>query len=443
MKTFTKLAAVALSVLATGIADAQTTIRIVGSNGDRSATQQALSNLLGRGGDWKFQGDKGAANSTGGTVTNIAAATNSNYGAWNGTYSGTNVIVKVSFLGAAGAVGALAVPQQARFVHTSGTGPGAVTSPYAGTAVNGVDYDLGNADFGFSTNFQDTTPFSASYGYQQLTAERVGASPIVFVASPGFPGDNISTQLAQNLYLAGSLKASLFTGNSAHANSIVFALGRNTDAGQRFATYGEIGLGTAATVKVWQPTVSGQLTDANNIKYSGTATSQKLWPIETISGVSSGSRGNGGYDTGGNLAPYLTVVTGSNVYTGKDTGSGNPNVQPYPNATAGYYIGYVTIADYNTRIAAFGLNPAPVLLKYNGVDYSAENVRQGKYTLWVYNNILKPEAGLTGIVDTFHDDLRDQILNVDATANGGLRINDPANPFKVERFVDGGLVTPL
>lgn len=446
MKTLKTLAIAAVAAATTHLATAATNIYIVGSNGDRSATQQALSNIFGSGtgafGNWTFQGDKGSASKSGATVTGLANVTNSNYGAFNGYYSGTNVVVRVSFIGAAGAVGSLAVPQQVRYVVSTGTGSGAVKSPYDATAVLNTDYTNNFSDFGFSTNFQETTPFSGG-SYDTLTAETVGVSPMVFVASPGFPATNITSALAQFLYTAGALPVSLFSGTSTDQNKIVFAIGRNTDAGQRYETYGEVGLGTASTVKVWQPTITGQLTDANNIKYGGTATSQKLWPIETISGINSGARGNGGYDTGGNLAPILTVANvASNVYTGKDTGAANPNFVPYPSATAGYYIGYLTVGDYNTRINQAGFSTS-VQLQFNGVSYSDEAVRQGKYTFWVYNRILKPSAGLTGIVNAFHDTLRDQILNVDATANGGLRVNDPAHPFAVERYTDGGLVSPL
>ncbi len=433
-----KTLAIAAVTLATASYASAVDIYIVGSNGDRSATQKGILNKLGATGSWFFRGDKGSTDSATPSTNNNAL--NSNFGVWTGTFNSQSVKIKVSFIGAAGAVFALAGNNQVRFVANNGTGSGTLTSPYATGAVLNTDYILANANFGFSTNFQETTPYNGG-SFDTLVTETVGVSPIVFVASPGFPGDNLSTQLAQNLYSSGSLPASLFTGNSADVNKIVYAIGRNTDAGQRYAAYSEIGLGTAAAVSVWQPTLSGQITDpTTSIKYGGTVTSHKLWPIETVSGVDSVSRGNGGYDSGGNLAPQLTVTGFSaNPIKGRDTGSPTPNFEPYPSATAAYYIGYITAGDYNTRIVPF--SPTSVLLKYNGVTYSAAAVRNGQYTSWVYNRILARSDGVgleDGTTSLFHDAIRDEILNTTATENGGILLST----LNVERLADGGLVTP-
>ena len=439
MKLIKTITVVALSLATAAISQALD-IYIVGSNGDRSATQKGIETKLAAGGDWYFRGDKGVATRVSGVVTTESNALNSNYGVWTGTYNSTSVKIKVSFIGAAGAVYALAGNNQVRFVSNNGTGSGTLKSPYASDAALNTDYILANANFGFSTNFQETTPYNGG-SYDTLVAETVGVSPLVFIASPGFPGTTITTQQAQNLYTAGSLPVSLFTGNyTADANKIVYAIGRNTDAGQRYAAYSEIGLGTSAAVQVWQPTFSGQLTDnATSIKYGGTVSSHQLWPIETVSGVNSGTRGNSGYDTGGNLAPALTVTGfSSNATHGRDTGSPTPTYEPYPSATNAYYIGYLTTGDYNTRIAPFS---SAVLLKYNGVTYSDDAVRNGQYTAWVYNRILKrsDDVGVTdATISAFHDDLRDVITSTTATQNGGILVST----LNVERFADGGLVTP-
>lgn len=434
----------AFLLAAATLASATDFIYIVGSNGDRSATQAGILNVLQASGNWSFRGDKGSAQHVGSTDTTVANATNSNYGAWKGTFGNNPVVIRVSFIGAAGAVGALATPQTARFVVSDGTyAAGTITDPYSTGAVLNTDYTNHLADFGFSTNYQKTTPFSGG-SYDVLSFTRVGVSPIVFVASPGFPGTGLTSQAAQALYSIGSIPVSLITGSSADQTKYVYALGRNTDAGQRFAVYGEIGAGTGATVQVWQPaTPTGQLTDATtSFKYGGTIASHALWPIETVSGVNSGSRGNGGFKTGGDLSPFLTVpaFTG-NPAKGRDTGSATPNYEPHGGATAGYYIGYITVGDYNTRVAPFA---SAVLLSWNGVPYTAGAVRQGRYTAWVYNNLLRPSTGIASApADSFATSLEAEILNTTATANGGLRINDPANPFDVERILDGGPVTPL
>ncbi|RYI05160.1 MAG: hypothetical protein EON48_15155, partial [Acetobacteraceae bacterium] len=85
-----------------GRGQAQTVIRIVASNGDRTATQTAISKLLAAG--WTFNGINGFTSSGGA----LATATGANFGAWNGTYAGTPVVIKVSFSGALAGIAAVA-----------------------------------------------------------------------------------------------------------------------------------------------------------------------------------------------------------------------------------------------------------------------------------------------------------------------------------------------
>ena len=420
---------------------AQTVIRIVASNGDRTATQTAISKLLASG--WTFQGVNGNTSSSG----SLSVATGANFGSWNGTYASNPVVIKVSYAGALAGIAAVAGNTDQRFVVSNGTGTGAVPNPLTGTTL-GVDYEVGKADFGFSTNFQATSPFNGVFEgvtYNTLVEEVVGVSPLGFYASPGFPAgsSNITTQLAQLLYTTGSVTLAQFTGDfSADANKIVYAIGRNTDAGQRFGAYTEIGLGTTTVVKVWQPTITGQTT-TSGITYGGTVNSHIPWPAETVSGIYSPT-GSGGYNGGATLAPALTTTLGVNAYKGQyydeDTGTYQ---YLYPNATAGYYIGYLTPGDGNPRVlGTTGIVPVGnrgVVLSFNGVALTDDNVRNGKYTAWLYNRILKPQSGLAGLKLTFANALRDQIKNVDAPAGGGLF--DDAS-FKVKRYTDGGLVVP-
>ena len=441
MKILKTLAIGALALATAGVASAQTVIRIVASNGDRTATQTAISHLLDAG--WTFRGINGNTSSNG----TLSIATGANFGAWSGTYAGNPVVIKVSYAGALAGVAAVASNPKIdqRFVVTDGTGTGAVPSPLTGTTL-GVDYELGKADFGFSTNFQSTSPFNGVFQgvqYDAVTEETVGISPLGFYASPGFPGDNITTQLAQQLYTGGSLTADLFTGNSTNdASKTVWATGRNVDAGQRFGAYTEIGLGTQGQVTVWYPTITGQTT-TSGITYGGTVTSHVLWPVNQQPGTFAQPEGSGGYSSGANAAVPLTATLGSDAYKGKYVDPEQPSGfgYLYPDATAGYYIGYVTPGDGNPRIlGTTGVVPVPnrgTLLKYNGVDLTDANVKSGRYTAWLYNRILKPTSGLTGLKLTFADALRDQIRNIDAPAGGGL-IDDAT--VKVKRYTDGGLV---
>lgn len=445
MKLKHVLAAGALVVLSSGAAYSQTVIRIVASNGDRTATQTAISNILNPG--WTFRGVNGNA-----TSATLSTATGANFGAWNGTYGSspaTPVVIKVSFSGALAGISAIAGNTDQRFVVTDGTGSGAVPNPLTGTTL-GTDYEIGKADFGFSTNFQATSPFNGLYEgvtYSPIVQENVGVSPLGFYASPGFPaaGANITTQLAQLLYTNGSVPLALFTGDfTSDLNKIVYAIGRNTDAGQRFGAYAEVGLGTSTAVRVWSPTYStAQTTGAGGIIYGGVVGSHALWPAETVSGIFS-PLGSGGFSSGAILAQHLTATLGSDAYKGKYFDEDTETDQfLFPNATAGYYVGYVTPGDAANRIlGGNGVVPLAdrgIALSYNGVALTNANVQNGKYTAWLYNRIIKPQSGLTGTKLTFANALRDRIKNFDAPSGGGLF--DDAT-FKVRRTTDGGLVVP-
>lgn len=453
MKTLKTLALSALVLAGASLASAQTVIRIVASNGDRTATQTAISNLLDSG--WTFRGINGSA-----TSANLSVATGANFGAWNGSYASSPVIIKVSYSGALAGIAAVAGNLDQRFVATDGTGSGSVPNPL--TSSNPADYEIAKADFGFSTNFQSTSPFNGTFQgvtYSTVIEEVVGVSPLGFYASPGFPGSpvnphgtgyefgtykpNITTQLAQLLYTTGSLSLAQFTGDyTNHTNQRVFAIGRNTDAGQRFGAYAEIGLGTTTNVTVWFPTVSGATT-SSGITYGGNVTSHQLWPVNQQPGTFAVPLGSGGYNSGANLAAALTVALTEPAYKGNFLDENNQPQQLFPNATAGYYIGYVTPGDANNRVLGNnGVVPAAsrgVALRYNGVELTDANVRNGTYTAWLYNRILKPQTGLTGAKLTFANALRDQVRDVDAPSGGGLFNNAS---FLVKRFTDGGLVVP-
>lgn len=484
-----KQAVIGAAVLATtGSAYSQTVIRFSASNGDRTATQTSIGKLLT---NWSYRGfnNVNVTSQAGGTAFTVpTSVTGSNFGIWRGTWNGQTVIIKTNYAGALAGIAAVAGNIDQRFIIGDGV-PGApgsgdpdnnsvLISPIATNAVEGTDFETGKVDFGFSTNFQSTSPFNGSFGgnfYQQIVEEVVGVSPLGFYASPGFPADNITTQQAQLLYSNGSLRVALFTGDwDAHREHIVYAIGRNTDAGQRYGAYAEIGLGTSSSVTVWDPravTVNGVTggiegdTVTNNIRSGGIVKNHKLWPAETISGQYS-SPGSGGFDGGATLAPVLTTKLGPGAYKGEYT-EGGDTYELYPDAAAGYYIGYLTPGDGNPRVLDLVKNPnfgqagqpeyidagniAPEnqgkALKYNGVENTSENVRNGRYTAWLYNRFLYPTSWKNTNPATtqmqFGYALRDRV-RIDAPAGGGLIFepNSTGATFKVERYTDGGLVVP-
>ncbi|MEI6490923.1 MAG: hypothetical protein WCO94_00120 [Verrucomicrobiota bacterium] len=468
MKILQTLVIAAVGLITANFASATTTIYIVGSNGDRGATLTGIANILT--GDWYFRGNQGNASKVSGVSTNWTStgAQGSNYGVFNGTYGGVNVVVKTSFIGAAGAVAAVAAHDQVnnpnatpRFTVSNGTDSVTVVDLYDPTvnAQQGTDYELHTANFGLSTNFQATTPYNGTFNgqvYDALTQETVGISPLIFIASAGFPaGKNLTTQLAQLLWSTGALPLSYFTGDwvNGDQNKIVYALGRNTDAGQRYGTYAEFGLGAQAVVNVFKPVITpSSQTTTNNIVSGGTVATHDRWPAENVGGVAS-PLGSGGFQTGANLAPFLTATllpaAYKTTYLDPDLGQ---NVDTYPNATAGYYIGYLTPSDALSRVLDINSSGVVqnnisagnrgVVLSWNGVSYdfaAGNNLKNGQYTAWLYNRLLKriPD-GLDATTSAFYTSLKSQISTSTATSGGGLKDD---TSVKVKKTVDGGLVT--
>lgn len=452
MKSLKTLAigALAFAALPAAAQITPTTIRIVASNGDRQATQAAISNVLT---NWTFRGTSGAAVAGG----PVAGATASNFGAWNGTFAGSPVIVKVSFSGALAGIAAVAGNLDQRFVISDGT-DAAGSPPNLPNPLTTDQYQVNKADFGFSTNFQSTSPFNNTFEgvtYSPLQEDLVGISPLGFYASPGFPGSpsnlrngyvpNITTALARQLYQTGAVSLAQFTGDWVNdRNKIVYAINRNTDAGQRFGALLEIGFDTTSNVNAWYPTVTGAQTGANSITYGGSVVSHELWPIGQQAGTFAVPLGSGGYNSGANLAAALTTILSPDAYKGKYTAEGGGTEYLYPNAEAGYYIGYLTPGDANPRVlGTTGVVPPAfqgVALRYNGVENTAANVKNGTYTAWLYNRLLRPQAGLEGIVGDFAEALRQRIATADASQGGGIIIDASV---QVERSTDGGQVIPI
>ncbi len=400
------------AVTLTAKVQAQTDIFVSGSNGDRTATNTAIPHILT------------------GTVTfsgNNADPTKANYGVFTGgSYNGTPVTVYVSYIGATGGIKAVAGSQTVKFVPAGSTG--VVADP----TVSGNPNQQQIPDFTMSTNFQATSPYVGNYQgvpYETLTDQLIGVTGLKFLASPGFPGDNVTSQALEALYLSGAQPAAIFTGNAADQNKTVYAIGRNTDAGQRYVALAEPKVGgsnvtaVSAVVKQWKPTISGAAPGVGGFTVGGTVNAHVLWPVETVSGVSSQFAGNSGFTTGANLAPALTVTIGASVYQTEN-----------PSATAGYYLGYLTPGDADSIAIPNGA----VELKFNGVPYSQDNVRQGKYTAWVYSHLLY-RSSLSGVKRQFADSLADKIKTQDAVAGGGILIDT----VKVQRFSEGGNVTPI
>ncbi|MHA3774143.1 hypothetical protein ACXR0O_21650 [Verrucomicrobiota bacterium sgz303538] len=410
MKPLTTLIAgvlAGITLAGTALAQQPITIYIAGANADRATTNTAIPKLL--------------------TGTLTFAGTNSdptkaNYATWTGgSFNGTPVTIKASYLGATAGIAGVGGSLPVRFLPDGATG-GSNADPTVGSNPNEAHVP----DVAMSSQFVSSSPYIGQYEghfYEDLTPgdQIVSVLGFKWVASKGFPADNITPQQAQLLFASGAAPLALFTGNPADKDKVVYATGRNLDSGARFVAQGEAAIGIFSTVKHYKPTISGAAAGVGGFVTGGTVDSQVLWPVETVSGVSSRFPGNSGAATGSALAASLTAILGPNAYKAAN-----------PNATAGYYISYLSTQDADTIAIPNGA----VELKWNGVPYSDQAVREGRYTLWSYEHLFY-RSSTSGIQKTFGDALANQIKTVDASVSGIF-----LNTMKVSRQGEGLLVTP-
>jgi hypothetical protein len=102
-----------------------------------------------------------------------------------------------------------------------------------------------------------------------------------------------------------------------------------------------------------------------------------------------------------------------------------------PTFTAGYFLTYLGVSDYNS-VAADGT----VSLKWNGVDFTEEAVREGAYTFWGYEHLMY-KSGLSGVKLTFANGLENAVKNV-TSVTPNVRLST----MQVSRAGDGADVFP-
>jgi hypothetical protein len=117
------------------------------------------------------------------------------------------------------------------------------------------------------------------------------------------------------------------------------------------------------------------------------------------------------------------------------SGGGGTGATAVPVVTGG------VVTAINVTNPGTGYTSAPTVavrggatLRYNGYDYSANNVREGKYSFWSYEILMyRPGYGQSAIADQ----LANRIKTVDASVSGIL-----LSTMNVGRAVEGGPVTP-
>lgn len=454
-----KLKTLAIASLVAGLAStasAQQIIRITGSTAFRNSANASIGNILQPGYTYGYTG---------------SAFTGSNRTIFIGTTkapTNTPVIIKCQWIGATGGIKTI-VQNVALSEWLVNTSPTSTT----GTQITSPSYDAPvTGDIAFGDTFQNTTEFKSP----TMVPKVVGVIPFQWFRNNGSPTsiDNMNPVLAASL-LSGGLPLSQFSGNPADNAVAVYGTGRDEDSGTRTATYADCLFGVFSSPTQWQPIISG-----------GTITDLVAWPPATVLGTPyplghSGFPGSGQLVTAmntpgsnttsanpGHLVAYAGItdaqncnpsspaaaatatvsagaVTGFTITQGGSnygsgtfvtlSGGGGTGAAAAPVITGGVLTG-ITVTSGGS-----GYTSAPTVairggctMKYNGYEYSATNVREGKYTFWSYE-ILMYRPGYVN--SAIADQLADRIKTVDASISG---IN--VTTMQVGRAVEGGPVTP-
>ena len=379
MKIRTMLcAALGAAALATTAQAQVTIINLTGATAFRAASNNAILNIMtltGSGDGYNY----------GYAYVGTQGLNGSNRSIFIGTIPGIpgTTIVRGSWSGSSGGVGSLVNNSDVQVLV-----PSTAVLP-AGAVVGTPVYESAKASFAFS----DVAQVATEHPSPALVGTPVGVVPFMFVASKSAPAtvDNMTDQIFETLYSTSSVPLSMLTGNQADASIPVGCTGRASTSGTRITMLAETGYGIAKPVLQFQPTISGTV------------------PNATITDV--GTAGNGGF-------------------------SSNSFIRDIVQSTSeGFYIiGYLTISDALAAVAGGARE-----MKYNGVAYSEENVKNGKYSLWGYQQFYQKLAALTANEQTFKTALINAIPSTLTATGAGI----PEPQMRVVRAGgDGGPIFP-
>ena len=339
-----------------------TDIKITGSSAFRAAVDATILAIM--------SGDR-TAYTTGTGVTGTVDATRAIY---KGTINGNQYTIRTSWTGSSAGVQALADQTGVTFMVTGST---TATTPVASASPTTESVA---ATFAFSDVAQ------AAAGRPNATFSpanaQVGIVPFVFVAGKGTPASvtNITDQQFAWMWSNGGAAASFLTGDFDNDNGhYLYPTGRANTSGTRITVLSETRYGRGTAVAQQQS--------------ASTATD--------LTGAPSAFATTAGYS-----ALDIAALLGKT-----------------PNASEGDYsfVSYLGLSDANLAIS----NGAAAILKYNGVEYTQENVRNGSYTLWGYQQMYR-KTGLSALEVAFDTALRaaiDDNLSSDFVGLGSMNVN--------------------
>lgn len=386
--------AVALFASASAALAATYQINIVGATAFRAAAHTTILNTLGAGTRYGFT-IKASSDQFTLSGAKYAIFVKDGYPA-----VGDTTIVRTSWSGSAEGIELLTSGANGSFLSLS-YDQGTITTSGTDLGEEGSSSRISALpQVAFSDVLQSSTRFTSP----SLSGGPVGVIPFLFVASESAPAGitNITDQQFIRLSVAGIVPASLLTGNVADANNLVVATGRDSLSGTRTTAFAETGLGIFTGVQQYKATVSGGIADIGTLELFSEAEDLGV-------PVNERAEGNGGYNSGSNLRALLAAESNDDTIS---------------------FIGYLGVSDANNAISNGGR-----ALTYNGVAYSENNVKNGSYTFWGYEQLYRIQS-LSGQELAFFNALTSNIPANLGTA--GIKIAD----LQVIRSGDGGPIFP-
>lgn len=380
-------------------------LNFTGSSAFRSAAQATFKALLGGNSTqiaYYVAGDN--------TAVTYDLATTTIFKGTSSAYPGDVVYVRCLWQGSG--AGIVAVANQTNLnlltkdnTMSTGTGTQVFDSPApTGGSVKIMETGKGQWAFSDVSKALSTTPNAAFDGQ----SAPVGVQPFIYLLGQNnsLAGatlynkiTNISTQTHNVLWSLGQLPASVFTGDAADSAYTALASGRSQTSGTRLTCLSENKYGAFSPVQQYSAAVSGTFPNATLGAITG--------PVAT--GLSD------------NLAVHKLLVADASTmtYSGSPVGS------------ATFFVGYV---DATEGVAA--VSEGAKALNFNGVPYTVDNVKNGRYTFWGYEQLYLIN-GATAAMKTFDTSLRN-----------GIVANLPTNAIAISAMNvqrsggDGGAVAP-
>ncbi|MCB1206090.1 MAG: hypothetical protein KDN18_17650 [Verrucomicrobiae bacterium] len=389
-------------------ASAQTVINITGATAFRAAAHTSIINMLGGPGVCQY----------GYVGSSISSA---NHAIFVGNIGGNPYVIRTSQSGSTAGIRDVVQGNSLTYLRDN------LTSPDISTSGVQIAANIADATTAMKTetdiprfSFSDVDQAISNNPTPALPGTPVGVVPFIFVANVGAPAalTNMTDQLHEAQWSTGQLPLSMYTGNPADTK-LVLNTGRSNGSGTRATILSETQYGPFRAVVQW----GGPNTAANITGAEGTGTIAWLQLLN-----------DGGYSSNSYVRQNLSR-TSANVTVGTDnTGAGGVAGQDI------VMVSYLTLSDAVaiSDVNGPGTGVGAKALTYNGAAYSEDNVKNGRYSLWGYQQFYGP-IGITQAEQDFFDGFTAEIPNALNPLTTGIKIPE----MNVTRNGgDGGPITP-